>query len=181
MLEIEFKNMLTQNEYQRLMAHFKGNPKSQTNTYFDTPEDGLKQQKMALRVRKSSSGFELTLKEPHPQGKVETNQDLSEPEATRLLNLKGFPEGPVLKKLVSGGITPHELRIIGELTTERAQFPYKGGTLFLDYSTYGDKSDYELEYEADTYDAGLQTFEQLLRDFQLPSRPAESKIKRATS
>jgi len=182
MIEIEFKNMITKAEYDHLARHFKAEaPKSQTNTYFDTSAQHLKNTGMSLRIRKTVNGHELTLKQPHPDGKLETNQDLAETEATAILTLKHFVKGPVLDILEEEHIPTGDLHVIGELTTHRIEFPYKGGILFLDHSTYNGREDYELEYEATAYDTGLQIFDSLLRDFKIPTRPAVSKIRRATT
>lgn len=183
MVEIEFKNMLTQREYEQLMNHFQmtGKAKPQTNIYFDTAGNHLKNSSMSLRVRQTVDGWELTLKQPHPEGKLETNQDLLESEAKALEDLKGFVEGPVKKILDAEHIPVADLSVIGYLVTDRAEFPYKNGTLFLDHSKYNGKEDYELEFEADNYDRGLQTFQQVLRDFKIPTRHGVSKIRRATT
>lgn len=183
MVEIEFKNMLTRGEYNRLMEHFQvqGQAKPQTNIYFDTAGNDLKKNRMSLRVRKTVSGFELTLKQPHPDGKLETNQDLSEADAEKLQNLKGFVDGPVKDVLDAMGIPAEELSVVGYLVTDRVEFPYKNGTLFLDHSKYNEKEDFELEFEATSYDAGLQTFERFLAEFQIPTRQGVSKIRRATT
>jgi len=42
-IEVEFKTMLTEEEYNRLMKQFEGNKTDfQTNHYFDTPRFSLK-------------------------------------------------------------------------------------------------------------------------------------------
>lgn len=182
MLEIEFKNLLEPAEYYHLLKHFQIRPdqiRTQTNIYFDTPQGHLKKARSALRVRRSASGLELTLKRPHPQGALEDNHPLTEADVSALIDLKRFVEGAPKKQLLKMGVPLPELHIIAELTTHRAQFPYEGGTLFLDHSTYNGKEDFELEFEADDYDAGLQTFGNLLGRFNLPHRPAQPKIRRA--
>jgi len=182
MIEIEFKNMITKAEFYRLAKHFQAEaPKSQTNTYFDTSAQHLKHLGMSLRVRKTVYGYELTLKQPHPDGKLETNQDISETEAKQLINLESFVSGPVQAILEKDHVPTGDLQVIGSLTTNRIEFPYKDGILFLDHSTYNGREDYELEYEASSYEQGLQTFDALLRDFKIPTRPAVSKIRRATT
>ncbi|MCD8511633.1 MAG: CYTH domain-containing protein, partial [Bacillus sp. (in: Bacteria)] len=77
-LEIEFKNMLTKEEFIRLMNIYEpyGNKAVQTNYYFDTNEMQLKRNKCALRIRRKGSHFVLTLKEPHPEGHLETHQNI---------------------------------------------------------------------------------------------------------
>ncbi|MCL1950798.1 MAG: CYTH domain-containing protein [Turicibacter sp.] len=184
MLEIEFKNMLSEAEYHFLMAHFGkvGQALPQTNVYFDTAGNDLKKNRMSLRIRKTVSGFELTLKQPHESGgKLETNQDLSEVDAEKIENLLGFVEGPVKAILNGIGINPDQLNVVGYLVTDRVEFPYEGGTLFLDHSKYNGKEDFELEFEAESYKEGLLTFQSVLAKFQIPVRHGVSKIKRATT
>ena len=51
-LEFEFKSLLSQEEYERLIIKFKGNRLDlQTNHYFDTPRFSLKALSCSLRVR----------------------------------------------------------------------------------------------------------------------------------
>lgn len=62
-IEVEFKTMLTEEEYNRLMKQFEGNKTDfQTNHYFDTPRFSLKAYKTSLRVREREN-FEITLNE----------------------------------------------------------------------------------------------------------------------
>ena len=70
-LEIEFKNMLTKEEYMRLLKDFSAFhnwPKTQHNHYFDTPDFQLKHKLGALRIRNKQGRFECTLKIPAPVG-----------------------------------------------------------------------------------------------------------------
>lgn len=60
--EVEFKTLLSKEEYERLMELFKGNRTDfQTNHYFDTPRFSLKALDASLRVRERED-LELTLK-----------------------------------------------------------------------------------------------------------------------
>ena len=60
--DVEFKSLLTEAEYQKLLGYFK-NAKSdfQTNHYFDTKRFSLKALNTSLRVRERDN-LELTLK-----------------------------------------------------------------------------------------------------------------------
>ena len=64
-------------------------------------------------------------------------------------------KGPVYDALVELGIHVDELRVMTDLTTKRAEVPYENGLLVLDKSFYGEHN--------------------------IPTRPAENKIKRATA
>lgn len=66
-LEIEYKNLLTKTEYDRIMTEFQlnhENPFTQTNYYFDTTDFQLKAHHSALRIRTrpDQSYAEMTLK-----------------------------------------------------------------------------------------------------------------------
>ena len=63
-LEIEFKNMLTETEYDRLIQTFNIQEEQiwlQKNVYFDTKSHDLKQKGAALRIRVKNNTYELTL------------------------------------------------------------------------------------------------------------------------
>ena len=60
--EIEFKSLITEEEYNRLMEKFKGNKVDfQTNHYFDTARFSLKALDCSFRVRERDT-FEINLK-----------------------------------------------------------------------------------------------------------------------
>ena len=53
-MEIEFKNLLTKEEYTRLLTYFNIGPEQivhQENHYFDTPNYDLKNAASGLRIR----------------------------------------------------------------------------------------------------------------------------------
>ena len=57
-LEIEFKNMLTEQEYQQLLNKFSINEEqlwTQKNVYFDTPTGQLKKLEAALNLKNKTS------------------------------------------------------------------------------------------------------------------------------
>lgn len=180
-IEIEFKNMLTQEEFQLLRIHFKIEPeqfKKQINHYFDTNSFSLKDKGSALRIREKGSSFEMTLKQPAEQGLLETNQMLTDRQAQDALSSGKLPEGEVkyaVTKLISDS---NPLNYFGSLTTVRAEFEYKDGLLVLDHSYYLNTEDYELEYEVTNESEGYKVFSKLLDELKIPLRPTDNKIKR---
>ena len=51
-LEIEFKTLLTKDEYNRLAMLFSHvTPVTQTNYYIDTPQSDMRSKKLSLRIR----------------------------------------------------------------------------------------------------------------------------------
>ena len=64
-LEIEYKTLLDKEEYQSLLPLFADTELVvQTNHYIDTPDQLMRKEKMALRVRTFTDQAELTLKVP---------------------------------------------------------------------------------------------------------------------
>ena len=85
-VEIEFKTLLTREEYQRVFAFYQLDRSAfhtQTNLYFDTLDHQLKQKKFGLRIRTTEDKAELTLKSPLKEGLLETTDILSLDEAAR--------------------------------------------------------------------------------------------------
>lgn len=182
-LEIEFKNMLTEQEYQQLLNKFSINEEqvwTQKNVYFDTPASQLKKLEAALRIRVKNSTYELTLKTKQAVGLLETNQMITKQDYQALKYDHILVKGPVYEALESLNVDLNQLQVITDLTTKRAEVPYKEGLLVLDKSFYSDVIDYELEYEVKDYEVGLNHFNELLASHHIPTRPTENKIKRAT-
>ena len=88
-IEIEFKNLLSIEEFNKMISYFQLSDDDffrQINHYFDTKDFALKNLGCALRIREKKEYFEMTLKQPHPDGLLETTQTLTEKEANDLLN-----------------------------------------------------------------------------------------------
>ncbi|ESU32645.1 hypothetical protein G3A_10195 [Bacillus sp. 17376] len=180
-IEIEFKNMLTEEEFHFLEKYFKIEPeqfKEQINHYFETNSFTLKDHRSALRIREKGSEFEMTLKQPAETGLLETNQMLTTGQAQEALSTGKLPEGEVkdaVEKLIKDS---EPLQYFGSLTTVRAEIEYKDGLLVLDHSYYLNTEDYELEYEVTDETEGYQIFSKLLEELKIPVRPTDNKIKR---
>lgn len=180
-LEIEFKNIVSQTDFERLADAFHLGPEDfclQHNHYFDTKNFLLKQAGCALRIREKNGDFELTLKEPAKDGLLETSQPLFRQEAEGLLAGEAFPDGPV-KTALSYVITDlAELKPFGTLSTKRAEIDYEGGLLVFDNSFYLGREDFEIEYEAAERKSGEEIFNNFLKSYQLPIRQADNKVRR---
>lgn len=180
-IEIEFKNLLSETEFKRLMSVFSLTDQDftlQENHYFDTPNFDLKNHNSALRIRKKKGTYTLTLKQPHETGKLETHQTLTEHEANQLLDGKGFISGDVENIIKNLGITTSSIQFLGTLKTSRVEINYNGGILVLDHSNYLHVEDFELEYEVTDEQTGKQTFLQFLKEHQIPLRETKNKIQR---
>lgn len=188
-LEIEFKNMLTHEEYQELLqSEFlnQENPEkiTQINYYFDTKDSDLKKQGAALRIRISSSIMELTLKSPSDDFLMETNISLDKETASSILNKKELSlsadifsnEKVDLKDIPKDRI----FHLFNSMTTERFEKDEDIHLLVLDKTTYQNgEIDYELEVESQDRKKGKEFFHSFLEKHSVPSRPAHPKIARA--
>ena len=138
----------------------------------------LKNQASALRIREKNESFELTLKQPAPQGKLESNQAISYKEAEAFLNERLFPAGAVQEIIKQAGLNPQTFTCFGTLRTARAEVSYLGGLIVLDHSFYVGKEDYELEYEVEDAQVGQMIFMELLETLEIPLQKTENKVKR---
>ena len=108
-IEIEFKNLLTETEFEHLLRNFhisRDQFITQRNHYFDTPEFLLKDRACALRIREKDGQYEMTLKQPLPtgQGLLETNIELGSETAQAILNGTPLPENEIINKIRLLGI-----------------------------------------------------------------------------
>lgn len=185
-IEIEFKSMLTQNDYEKLLHYYNVTNKQfviQTNLYFDTVDFQLKQRGMGLRIRYFSDTAEATLKIPQTVGLLEVTDRLSLDEVEQAINKDQFtPQATeILEQLRTFNISLSDLHLIGKLITKRAEFTIPEGKLALDESWYSDYHDFELELEVPDYYFNEGDFKQLLNKFELPYRKTKNKIARAVS
>lgn len=179
-IEIEFKNLLTEDEFNKILHTFSfpTEPFRQINHYFETNDFALKGQHAALRIREKDAKNILTLKEPHPDGLLETHDALDDQEKNAWLNNKPIAKHNVKRQLDALHINLVDLKYWGTLTTDRREINYKDCTVVLDYSTYGNKNDYELELEAEDRIIGENIFEEILRIASIQKRETPNKIKR---
>jgi uncharacterized protein YjbK len=180
-IEIEFKNMLTSAEYKMLLREFnimESQIFTQENHYFDTRQFDLRERGTALRIRRKQEQYEMTLKQPLEVGLLETNQILSKSQAEAAMAEGLIPNGPIKELIQESGVSCSALTYFGSLTTNRSEVKYRNGLLVLDHSLFFDKEDYELEYEANDYLTGQESFKGLLQQYNIPERKTENKIKR---
>ncbi|EGS9345409.1 CYTH domain-containing protein [Listeria monocytogenes] len=180
-LEIEFRNLLTKEEYDTLIESFRVKEEDffeQTNYYLDTANFRLKERHSALRIRQLDTQYQLTLKTPEARGLMETTQILGEDQASAIISGANIPVGPVRDTLKELGINHEDLQVFGSLKTIRAEKDYKKGLLVFDKNFYGSISDFDLEYEVSDYDKGKEVFDKLLKEYQITNQPAKNKVAR---
>lgn len=170
--EIEFKTLITKEQYEKLLKDFnlENNIFTQTNYYFDTEDAKLLQEKTVLRIRHKNNSYKLTKKTRASVGADETHILLCKEKACELLE-NGFDASII-------GL-PYFVKNISKLTTHRASCPYKDGTLFLDRSEYYGNVDYEIEYEVDEVEQGKKHFNEFLIENNITYKESIRKSKRA--
>lgn len=180
-LEIEFKNLLTKDEYTKLTGHFGYSAEdavTQVNHYFDTTDFQLRAQRSALRIRQKGDLYECTLKTPAENGYFEITDQLAPSQAEAIFESRSFPAPEVAESLQEMGLDPDKLELLGALTTHRIEFPYESGLLVLDHSEYLGTEDYEVEYEVTDFKEGKERFFSCLSELGIPVRRTEKKIAR---
>lgn len=178
-LEIEYKTLLTKNEYQQLLPLFSDiTATKQTNYYIDTADFSIRDAKMALRVRAFDNHSELTLKIPQQVGNMEYNQSLTLEKCRTLINTCVLPEGEIRTLLTHAAINLNELKVLGSLTTIRYEKETTIGLMALDENHYFDKTDYELELEVTDAEIGKEQFECFLQAHHIHYKYAKPKVAR---
>ena len=170
-LEIEFKTLISKEQYLNLLKKFDIENKTfeQTNFYFDTMFQKLKKNKTVLRIRKKEQ-YKLTKKEKVSEGNQETSIYLTDIEAQKMIK-KGFDASIIGE--------PYKVRLYTTLKTTRAKTPYKCGTLFFDKSEYSEKVDYEIEFEVENKAQGETIWREFLKENNIEQKPVISKSERA--
>lgn len=181
-IEIEFKNILSESEFTTIKKYFQLKDeqfKKQRNFYFDSPSFSLAKQSSALRIREKNGAYELTLKQPHKDGLLETNSPIRTEEALSFIEKNQFPvSASKMKTVLATIVNPNTLICLGELTTLRCEWKYGDGYLALDRSFYLGIEDFEIEYEVTDKQKGFHCFIKLLNQLKIKQKPTKNKIKR---
>ncbi|MBO0440445.1 CYTH domain-containing protein [Candidatus Enterococcus ikei] len=181
-LEIEFKTLLSIEEFSHTIDYFQLKEDdffTQINYYFDSADFELKKRHSGLRVRILPNNAEITLKIPQEVGLLEINDTLSIEEAQHIVDSATLPDsGNVFNKLTTLGIKKNDLRLIGSLTTKRAEKKLPQGLLALDESWYNEQHDFELELEVRDVSNGKKNFLSLLDTLKIKESPSPNKIQR---
>lgn len=181
-LEIEFKNVLTKEQYDFLLKEFNVNDimiVRQTNHYFDTPQMALKSLSSGLRIRETNDKIVCTLKEKASENiHIETTDVLTKEQAELMLAGLNFFAPRVKERLIQLNISIEQLHVFGTLTTDRVELDYKGGTIVFDHSFYLQRDDYEVEYETSNEIEGKKIFDDFLNEYQIEKQIADKKIAR---
>lgn len=188
-LEIEYKNLLTAEEYQKIKAGeltAENELFTQSNYYFDTKDQLLKKQGAALRIRITDTFNELTFKVPSQGFLMETNISLTDEQVTDILNSEKLSLNEITTKEVDlelNGITNQTTFYkFNFFSTQRIEKQSGNHLLVLDKTTFQNgEADYELEVESSDAVSGKDFFMSILNKYSIPYRPAQPKIARAES
>ena len=178
-LEIEYKTLLTKDEYNRLAMLFSHvTPVTQTNYYIDTIQGDMKSKKLSLRIRTLPTHGELTLKIPEKVGNMEYNVTMDCAEAKAMTKSLDFPDCQIKSILLERGVKLEDLTVLGHLTTTRREYQTNIGLMALDVNVYADKKDYELELEVLDAEKGKDDFDAFLKENNINFKYAKSKVAR---
>lgn len=189
-VEVEFKNLLHQHEFQQIKAAYPFAPSFlQANYYYDTAAHQLHQQHCGLRIRIYQDHAEQTLKVPatittaaHHE-LVEITDPLTVGQARALTATQTIATtGQVAAALQERKLPTTTLQIIAQGVTQRRIALLPAGQLTLDQTTYPNgQQDFELELETTEIAVAEPFYHQLLQRFSVPQRPVVNKVMRAIS
>ncbi len=175
-LEIEFKSLLTEKEFDILVKDFKLEDKffEQHNYYFDNEDNFILNNNSAFRIRLVNNKYKMTYKAANTENSViERSIDLDQELAMHYLEF-GYCDDAM-----NMGIP--KLSHMNTLTTHRASFQIDGGEIFIDKSFYSNVIDYEIEFECDNEETGLNTFKSFLNEHSIEYKASQPKMLRAFS
>lgn len=176
-LEIEFKNILAEADYQTLQDLYFQNikPVVQKNYYIDTKALDLRENRMLLRVREKNGGQVMTLKVPTDRGVLEFHGEVDVDVTEGAEISAGVIPSIIIEEFRSRNIEVDNVYVYGVLETKRQETDYKNGLLVLDHSNYLGQEDFELEFEVSDYDRGETDFLNLLESHQIERRTEVTK------
>ncbi|WEV45442.1 CYTH domain-containing protein [Streptococcaceae bacterium ESL0687] len=183
-LEIEYKSLLSMDEYDRLKKYFSHVPPiRQVNHYLDSTDFIMRENRLALRIRTFDDAAEMTLKVPQAIGNMEHNAKLTLKEAQDMLDQKKINENlpqlaDILSILRDNKIDINQITVLGKLMTIRQETKTDIGLMALDKNTYASICDYELELEVTDARKGKKDFYNFLAEKNIEFRYAKSKVVR---
>lgn len=175
--EIEYKILLDEATFQRLVDDFPdAHVYTQTNYYLTSA--ALDQRLFSFRMREKEGSYEMTLKTPLANGRMEHNIDITA-DAFQKVRDGYMPDNEITQILISEGIALDDIKQAYSLKTIRHDIPLTYGMLSLDENFYLDRHDYEFEFEINDEENGPKQFEELLQKYHLTYQEnTPSKIKR---
>lgn len=177
-VKIEFKTLLTKDEYNRIYEKIKDSQgNTQTNYYFDTKRFTLKASEANLRV-KERDGLTLTLERKKGYAFQRIDEDITEEQLASFIETGIIPSEKISQDL-SDIVKDQKIVKFMSLSTYRISVPYRKGKLSLDKCTYVNTTDYELEYEARNKELGKLDFVAIIKEFNINYKKSQLKLTRA--
>ena len=175
---VEFKSLITEEEYNRLIEQFKGSKQDfQTNHYFDTVRFTLKALDASLRVRERN---DISITYKHKKGyNMDVKTVVIDKEKFEQIKATGKIDIPEISDEIYKLIKDQKLVNFMSLSTLRTYLPYGNGILSIDKSLYLDTVDYEIEYSTKSYHQGKEEFIKLINDLKINYKKSNKKIQRA--
>lgn len=179
-IEIEYKAMLTKEQFNNVLAHFPfpKQPIQQTNHYFETTNFALKAANAALRIREINNQYVITLKQKMTNHVLETHDTIDTTIFHDWINGRITFATETGKSLAAIGIQPLDLQYVGALTTRRYTFTKDAVTYCLDESEYANITDYELEIEESSFGRAKDIFHEIINQFAIDNVESVTKIAR---
>ena len=178
-LEIEFKILINQETYEKIIADYQSkqiDEYSQTNYYLF--HDELDKRRYSLRIRYKKGKYELTLKTPHDKGLNEYNLDIDEKIKEQIFHHQKV-SNKIFDFLEKENIHCEDLICGSYFTTYRHDIPLENGLLSIDRNEYNHHVDYEIEFEVNDYEKGLKQFQQIIEPYGfIYKKNCLSKIRR---
>lgn len=175
-IERELKILVSKDIYKNMIHSYEfTKPWKQTNTYYDTTDHFIKNQKGALRIRTIDKKHIFTLKiRKDAITHIELEKEIS------VSNLKDIQDPEILNWLEEFHIDLHQLNAITTFSTIRQTYDFEHGQLCADQTLYPNHTDYELEYEYFDQHDGITFFNHILEPFHIQYiKNCPSKIARA--
>ena len=172
-LEIEYKILVSKEQFMQLSDLYPDKVfVLQTNTYYDTENLDLRNQKCAMRIREKNNTFLITLKTPARQGhhEYECFVDENSPQMFEISEIREILNQLHIHKPIVE---------IGRCATKRAVVKTDKAELCFDINEYNNIIDYEIEYEQTCDHNGKEEFNKILSLIGLKfEKNCTSKIKR---
>ena len=186
--ERELKTLITQDQVQQIAQNYPFAAEfAQTNVYFDTAANTLRDLGAAVRIRRFDDYAELTLKLRQAKEAARTITEFTDrldtATADGFITTDKLPAtGTVASELTKLNVAPNQLHKFAQVTTKRRECELPGCKLVLDDNLYMDGTqDFELEIEYEEANAATQLMTGLTHHFKIEGRRGSNKIARATA
>ena len=172
--EFEDKCLINESDYYNIISNEKIiSSVTQTNYYFDN-KDYLKDNNMALRIREKDSIYELTLKTKTNNGNVEKNIDIDVNIFNNMIN-NHVLDKQLCEQLEIPISTFNSLKVI---KTTRSSFNFNDHIVEVDFNTFNQTHDYEIEIESSSLEVANSVLNQLLDKYNITKQDSAPKIAR---